>query len=406
MRSYSLFTIFLLCLAILLVDILTFYWLQSITNLITSKLLINSIHIVFWVFTFGLITSIIVLKVRLDDIDPRRKQVLISSLYGLTISSFIPKIVFVIIISVLFFTNFVFTEKESFLVVPLIGLFSGFLPFFIIAYGIFKSIYNFKTYHIKIESKNLPKGFEDLRIVHISDLHLGSFNYRFHILNRAVSKINHLKPDLILFTGDLVNNYAWELRGWARVFRKLSATMGKYAVLGNHDYGDYSVWNTTEEKQKNFDTIKAFYKDIDFKLLLNQSDIIELNESKIAIVGVENWGNPPFKQYGDLQKAINKVQAIPFKILLSHDPSHWTAEVVKETNIALTLSGHTHGMQAAVQYKKMQWSPIQFKYKYWAGLYKSSDQYLYVNRGLGWLGFPGRLGMRPEITLIELKKQN
>ena len=403
MRSYSLFTILLLCLAILIVDVLAFYWLKSITKLINSVFLKNTIHISFWVFTLGLVISIITLKVRLDDIDPRRKQLLVSSLYGLTISSFIPKIIFVIIITVLFFTNFVFTEKESLIFLPLIGLFSGFLPFFVIAYGIFKSIYNFKTYHVKIKLKSLPKVFNNLRIVHISDLHLGSFNYRFHILNRAVSKINDLHPDLIFFTGDLVNNNAWELRGWTRVFRKLSATMGKFAILGNHDYGDYSKWDTKKEKQENFNAIKNFYRDNDFNLLLNQSDIIEKKNDKIAIIGVENWGNPPFKQYGDLQKAIKNVETIPFKILLSHDPSHWTEEVIDKTNINLTLSGHTHGMQAAFQYKNLQWSPIKYKYKHWAGLYNNKDQYLHVNRGLGWIGFPGRLGMRPEITLIELK---
>jgi len=391
-------------LAILLVDIFAFYWLQSITNLIASIFFKNTIHITFWVFTIGLIFSIVTLKIRLDRIDPRRKQILISSLYGLTISSFIPKIIFVIVISVLFFTNFVFSEKESLLVIPLIGLFSGFLPFFVIAYGIFKSIYNFKTYHLKIEFNHLPEKFNGLKIVHISDLHLGSFNYRFHILKRAVSKINNLKPDLIFFTGDLVNNYAWELRGWTRVFRKLNAKIGKYAVLGNHDYGDYSEWNSKIAKQENFKAIKKFYEENDFSLLLNESDIIKKNQNKIAIVGVENWGNPPFKQYGDLQKAIAEVETIPFKILLSHDPSHWIEEVVDKTNIALTLSGHTHGMQAAFKYKNLQWSPIKYKYKHWAGLYNSKNQFLYVNRGLGWLGFPGRLGMRPEITLIELKK--
>jgi len=406
MRSYSILTIFLLCLAILIVDVLAFYWLQSITKLITSVFFKNTIHISFWFFTIGLIISIMTLKVRLDDIDPRRKQLLVSSIYGLTISSFIPKLIFVIAISILFFTNYVFSEKESLLVIPLIGLFSGVLPFSVIAYGIFKSIYNFKTYHVEIKLKSLPLRFENLRIVHISDLHLGSFNYRFHILNRAVSKINHLKPDLIFFTGDLVNNYSWELRGWSRVFRKLSATIGKYAVLGNHDYGDYSEWKTKKDKEENFNAIKKFYKDIDFNLLLNQSDILAKNNDKIAIVGVENWGKPPFKQYGDLQKAIDNVNGIPFKILLSHDPSHWTEEVIKKTNIALTLSGHTHGMQAAFQYKNLQWSPIKFKYKHWAGLYNIKDQYLHVNRGLGWLGFPGRLGMRPEITLIELKTKD
>ena len=406
MRSYSLFTILLLCLTILIVDVLAFYWLQTITKLIASVFLINAIHIAFWVFTIGLVISIVTLKIRLDYINPKRKQLLVSSLYGLTISSFIPKIVFVIVISILFFTNFVFSEKESLLVITVIGLFSGFLPFFVIAYGIFKSVYNFKTYHIQIGFNHLPKEFDGLKIVHISDLHLGSFNFRFHILNCAVIKINHLKPDIIFFTGDLVNNYAWELRGWSRVFRKLSANIGKYAVLWNHDYGDYSEWPTKKEKQENINKIKDFYKDNDFNLLLNKSDIIKKDNDRIAIIGVENWGKPPFKQYGDLQKATNKIRAIPFKILLSHDPSHWIEEVVGKTNIALTLSGHTHGMQAAFQYKNLKWSPIKFKYKQWAGLYNNKDQYLHVNRGLGWLGFPGRLGVRPEITLIELKIQD
>ncbi|WAC03964.1 metallophosphoesterase [Lacinutrix neustonica] len=207
----------------------------------------------------------------------------------------------------------------------------------------------------------------------------------------------------MFFTGDLVNNYAWELKGWKKTFNGLFAEKGKYAVLGNHDYGDYSEWNTVEEKKANFETIKAFYKAIGFKLLLNEAEIIEKSGEYLALIGVENWGSPPFKQYGDLKKAMAEVSRIPFKILLSHDPSHWKEEVINTTNISLTLSGHTHGMQAGFEYKKLQWSPIKYKYKEWAGLYKENNQYLYVNRGLGWLGFPGRLGMRPEITCIELK---
>ncbi len=405
MRSHSLFTIILLCFAILLIDIVAFYWLQDITILLDSVFLKTAINIVFWVFTVGLIAAIIILKVKLDDINPRRKQLLITSLYGLTVSSFLPKIIFVIIISILFFTNFMFSEKESLLVIPLIGLFSGFLPFFVIAYGIFKTIYHFKVHHFKIKLAHLPNSFDGLRIVQISDLHLGSFNYRYHILDRAVNLINHLKPDLIFFTGDLVNNYAWELNGWGKVFKKLVAEKGKYAVLGNHDYGDYSEWESIKTKQENFKTLKNFYADIGFKLLLNASKIIEKNGESLAIIGVENWGSPPFKQYGDLLQAMKQAKNIPFKILLSHDPTHWNEEVVRKTDIALTLSGHTHGMQAGFQYKNMQWSPIKYKYPHWAGLYNVGYQYLYVNRGLGWMGFPGRLGMRPEITFIELKKE-
>lgn len=405
MKSYSLFTILLLCLAIFVVDFLAFYGLKSITNLMSSNILRHSIHILFWFFTFGLIAAIITLKIRLDNIQPRRKQLLVSSLYGLTISSFIPKIIFVIVMAILFFTNYVFHKKDLLLIIPFIGLFAGFLPFFVITYGIFKAKYNFKVHEVALTFAHLPQEFHGLKVVQISDLHLGSFNHRFHILERAINKINQLEPDLLFFTGDLVNNYAWELRGWRKAFRHFSPEIKKYAVLGNHDYGDYSQWDSKEAKQENFQAIKTFYKENDFKLLMNESEILEKENEKIAIVGVENWGNPPFKQYGDLKKALNGSENIPFKILLSHDPSHWDQQVIDQTNIALTLSGHTHGMQAAFKLKNKEWSPIKYKYKQWAGLYNHKQQYLYVNRGLGWLGFPGRLGMRPEITLIELKKE-
>ena len=404
MRSYSLYTIVLLCLAILIVDIFAFYWLQSITNLISPSGLITAIHIAFWVFSIALISAILLLKIRLDNINPIRKQMLVSSLYGLTVSSFIPKLIFVIIITILHFTNYVFSEKESLIVVPLVGLLSGFLPFFVITFGVFKTIYRFKVHRIKIKLDTLPKSFDELKIVHISDLHIGSFNYRFNILERAVMLINKLEPDILVFTGDLVNNYAWELRGWERVFNKLSAKKGKYAVLGNHDYGDYSDWTSEEAKQENFEAIKEFYKKTGFKLLLNEAEIIIEDDNEMAIVGVENWGNPPFKQYGNLKKALASVSHVPLKILLSHDPSHWSEQVLIKTDIALTLSGHTHGMQAGINIGNRKWSPIQYKFKQWAGLYKEKDQYLYVNRGLGWLGFPGRIGMRPEITLIELQR--
>lgn len=401
MRSYSIFTILLLCLLILGVDILAFYWLQSITKLLPSffKVLI---HILFWVFTLGLVSAILILKVTLDDISPIRKHVFISSLYGLTVASFIPKIIFVVVISILFFTNYVFSEKTSVLVIPLIGLLSGVVPFLAVLYAIFKAVYRFKIHHHKIHFNTLPKVFNGLKIVHISDLHLGSFNYRYKILNPAIKLINNLYPDLIFFTGDLVNNYAWELVGWENVFNKLKAKSGKYAVLGNHDYGDYSNWNTDREKIENFNKISQFYKDIGFSLLINDSDTIRRNSDEIAIVGVENWGKPPFKQYGDIAVALKNCKDTPFKILLSHDPTFWKEVVVKETNISLTLSGHTHGMQLGFEFKNLKWSPIKYKYKYWAGLYEKNKQFLYVNRGLGWLGFPGRLGMRPEITCLEL----
>lgn len=403
MRSYSIYTILFLCLFLLTIDLMAFYWIQSIMQHISNSYFKIFVDFSFWFFAIGLVASILILKIRLDKINPLRKQLIISSLYGLTISSFIPKFIFSVVISILYFTNFAFSETESLVIIPVIGIFSGFLPFFVIVYGIFISLYRFKVYHIKIKCELLPKNFRGLKLVQISDLHLGSFNYRYHILDRAIQLINNLEPDIIFFTGDLVNNFAWELKGWASVLKQLKAKYGKFSVLGNHDYGDYSKWKTDTLKQSNFETIKYFFKKIDFKLLLNEAETIVINDEEIAIVGVENWGNPPFKQYGDLQKSLKKVAQIPFKILLSHDPTHWSEEVIKLSDISLTLSGHTHGMQAGINLKNKKWSPIKYKYKHWAGLHQKDNQYLYVNRGLGWLGFPGRLGMRPEITFIEIE---
>lgn len=405
MRSYTFFAIVLLCLAILLIDALAFFWLKSIMEPIEPTIIKNTIFIAFWFFTIGLIISILVLKIRLESISPYRKQLLLSSLYGLTVSSFIPKLIFVVVISTLYFSNFLISGEKSLLIIPLVGVFFGFLPFFVIVYAVFRAVYRFKVHQVVVKSDLLPQNFNGLRIVQISDLHLGSFNYRYHILHRAINTINSLKPDFIFFTGDLVNNYAWELNGWEDVLNSLTAQQGKYSVLGNHDYGDYSKWESEEERNSNFADIKDFHAQIGFKLLLNEAECIENKGDKIAIVGVENWGNPPFKQYGDLQQSLQGVEDVGFKILLSHDPSHWSEEVVNKTNIALTLSGHTHGMQAGINIKNKEWSPIKYKYKHWAGLYRLGHQFLYVSRGLGWMGFPGRLGMRPEITFIELEKE-
>ncbi len=402
MRSYPVYTFVLLCVVLLVVDIFAFYWLQTITALTHSPATVRIINAFFWLFTVGLISAIMIMRLRLKKMEPQRRQILISSLYGLTVLSFVPKLFFVIAISIIHYTDNALALDHALYWVPLLGLVAGLLPFFALCYAIFRSLYRFKVHRHKMVSPLLPESFEGLRIVHISDTHLGSFNYRFHIFDRAVTIINELKPDLILFTGDLVNNYAAELEGWQETFSQLQAGTGKYAVLGNHDYGDYSEWPSAAEKQKNFDAIKNFHRSIGFQLLLNESVIVSRGQQSIAIVGVENWGNPPFKQYGDIGKSLTGVQDVRFKILMSHDPTHWPMEIVGQTDISLTLSGHTHGMQAGFNFRNKKWSPIKYKYKHWAGLYQEGDQHLHVNRGLGWLGFPGRVGMRPEITLIEL----
>ena len=272
-----------------------------------------------------------------------------------------------------------------------------------LVYGIIYGRYDYSVEKHIVKHDQLPSSFDGLRIVHISDLHLGSFPSTKKLI-KAFLKVNDLQPDLIVLTGDLVNNSAVEAFPYIKQLRALKAGYGKYAVLGNHDMGDYRKWYSEKRKYINLLRLDSAYQEMGFELLNNEHEYIKNAEDSIAIVGVKNWGLPPFKSYGDLNQAIKGVGEKDFKILLSHDPTHWGEKVIGKTNIYLTLSGHTHGMQMGVNLPFFKWSPISLKYKHWSGLYKEAGQYLYVNRGLGFLGYPGRLGMTPEITLLILKK--
>lgn len=269
--------------------------------------------------------------------------------------------------------------------------------------GIIFGKYRHTARLVKLKFKNLPNAFKGYRIVQISDVHSGSF---FHPekLQHAIDLINEQNPDLVLFTGDMVNNYADEFKPFISLFKTIEAKDGKFSVLGNHDYGDYGAWNSAEEKAQNIPLLQQYQEDAGFKLLRNENISIEKNGEKIYILGVENWGIPPFPQYGDLDKALVGVPRDAIKILMSHDPTHFD-EVVKKhsTEINLTLSGHTHGMQFGLDLKNIRWSPVKFKYKKWADLYESAGKYLYVNRGFGVIAYPGRVGVFPEITVIELQ---
>ena len=282
------------------------------------------------------------------------------------------------------------------------GIMLASIPFGSILWGMGKVKFHFKIHHHKISFPTLPHSFHGLKIVQISDLHLGSLVGKQEEIYEAVKMINDQQADIIFFTGDLVNNFAEETTDWIPVLSEIKAEMGKFSVLGNHDYGDYYSWENKKDKEKNLLQIKAVHEKIGFRLLCNESASLSLSGDKIAVMGLENWGLPPFKQYGDLKQTFERTEDTPFKILLSHDPTHWDAEVLQKTNIDLTFAGHTHGMQMGVEYKNMKWSPAQWKYPRWAGLYKEGGQYLYVNRGLGYIGYPGRIGMYPEITVIEL----
>lgn len=271
-------------------------------------------------------------------------------------------------------------------------------------YGI-TNRYNYKVHRIKLSFDNLPKAFKGMKIIQISDVHSGSFDSHAAV-EKGVQKAMEEKPDVIFFTGDLVNNRADEIQPFTDIFSKLSAPLGVYSTLGNHDYGDYVEWPSQEAKTKNLDRLKQTHANMGWRLLMNEHVELERNGEKIAIVGIENWGaKAGFPKYGDMTQAYNGLpeKEIPFKILLSHDPSHWDAEVItKYKDIDLTLSGHTHGMQFGIEIPGLKWSPVKYVYKNWAGLYKKDKQHLYVNRGFGFLGYPGRLGILPEITVIEL----
>ena len=269
-------------------------------------------------------------------------------------------------------------------------------------YG-FSNKYRYRIEKVKMSFNNLPKSFKGLKIVQISDIHSGSLEDHAAV-EKGIQKILHLQPDIIFFTGDLVNNKASEMEDKISLFSAIKAPMGVYSIFGNHDYGDYVQWPSAEAKKENLEMLKQVHAKLGWKLLLNENIAIEKNGEQIALIGIENWGaRANFSKYGNLKKAYQGAAHHPFKILLSHDPSHWEAEVCKEfKDIDLMLSGHTHGMQFGVEIPGFRWSPVQYVYKQWGGLYKKSNQHLYVNRGFGFLGYPGRVGILPEITLIEL----
>jgi predicted MPP superfamily phosphohydrolase len=267
----------------------------------------------------------------------------------------------------------------------------------------FSNKYNYQVKKIKLSFKNLPAAFKGMRMVHISDIHSGSFQ-DIRAVNKGIDLILKQQPDLIVFTGDLVNDRATEMEPYQNSFGRLTAPLGVFSTLGNHDYGDYVQWPTAQAKVDNLEALKKVHANMGWRLLMNEHVVLEKNGEKIALLGIENWGaKARFPKYGKMDLAHPGTENIPFKILLSHDPSHWDAQVLPEyPGIDLMLSGHTHGMQFGLENPYFKWSPVQWMYKQWAGLYEQGAQKLYVNRGYGFIGYPGRVGILPEITVIEL----
>ena len=294
-------------------------------------------------------------------------------------------------------------SRRKFISTIAIGLAA--IPFAGLLYGMYKGRYNFRVLKYTLYFEDLPDAFDGYRISQISDVHSGSFDNKNKI-QYGVDLLKEQDSDMVVFTGDLVNNKASEMEDWKDLFSEVKARDGVFSILGNHDYGDYHNWESATAKKENLDKLKQTHAEMGWDLMLNENRFIEKNGQRIALVGVENWGAGGFKKAGDLEKAGEGVEENDFKILLSHDPSHWEQEVKKHPKkYHLTMSGHTHGMQFGIEIPGwFKWSPVQYRYKHWAGIYEEAGRYINVNRGFGFLAYPGRVGIWPEISVIELKK--
>jgi predicted MPP superfamily phosphohydrolase len=375
------------------------------------------VRFLYWTISIGIFGLLIYTMMDLQALRERRDHSYVFSLVALFLLFFLPKLVMVIfhgLDDLLHAGRWLYAklmpgamETEGILVnranfLSQLGLIISAVPFTGVLYGVTKGRNNFNVARVPIRSGRLPDAFDGLRIVQISDIHLGSYGGDTAIVQQGIDLINAEKPDLILFTGDLVNDYADETTPFIDVIKGLKARYGKYSILGNHDYGDYPKWSSAQAKAENLVNVKKAHALMDFKLLLDEHDMIEIDGQQIGLLGVQNWG-VRFQRYGDLQKTASGTEALPFRILMSHDPTHWEAQVWG-TGIDLTLSGHTHGAQLGVRLGNTTYSPAQWVYKQWAGHYVEGDQQLYINRGFGYIGFPGRVGMPPEITVLELQK--
>lgn len=285
------------------------------------------------------------------------------------------------------------------------GLLAGTLPLAGMTYAISSGAHDYRVRRLSVKLPALPSAFDGLKIVQISDIHSGSF-FNKTAVRGGIDMLLAEKPDLVFFTGDLVNVAAWEMKDYFDIFKQVRAPLGTFSILGNHDYGTYTTWPSEKAKQENFQNLLKAHQLLGWDLLRNENRLLRFGNEQIAVVGVENWSTfSRFPKHGRLDLAVKGTEEAPIKLLLSHDPSHWEGEVLHHyPDIDIMFSGHTHGMQFGIEIGKLKWSPIQYIYKQWAGLYEQDHQKLYVNRGYGYLGFPGRIGILPEITVMELKK--
>jgi predicted MPP superfamily phosphohydrolase len=423
MKRRTLIIIISVIAAILLAEFIVYEYLLRFFPLINSRTIPVMLKILYWTVLPLLIgSSLYILKKYYRSQNPAFSGTMFR-IAGLFVLVYIPKIFLALILvlkQIIFWCyklllivissgnhdKVLLINEKPFDLISFIALCMSILMFGIILYGITSGRFGFKVKRISLTFELLPDNFDGLKVIQISDLHTGSLYRNKKRFNKVASIINKEKPGLIFFTGDIVNEFAGELDGWESFFSRLNAEYGKFSILGNHDYGDYYPWKSTEEKEVNTRKIIDFETRMGFRVLMNESASINIDGKKISILGVENWGLRMFKRYGKLNSALEGTDNNTFKILLSHDPSHWDAEIVGKTDIGLTLSGHTHGFQFGIRTRWIKWSPVRRIYPRWEGLHQVGNQYMYVNTGLGYIGFPGRIGIPPEITVITLFTSN
>jgi predicted MPP superfamily phosphohydrolase len=375
------------------------------------------VFVSYWIISAAAVIILFILPLlNLDNYSKGVRSTVFALIIGLFLAKLIASVFFLVddirrgiqwLVGKVFFRN---TEGEQMeegkisrsIFLSWLGMAVGGGLFGSLVYG-FSNKYKYRIRKFSLRYPNVPASFKGLRIVQISDIHSGSFTNK-HAVQKGVDMVLQLQPDLVLFTGDLVNNESAEMEDYMDVFSRIKAPMGVYSTLGNHDYGDYKTWPSAEAKKQNLELLKTIHAQLGWRLLMNENVRLEKNGQQIALIGIENWSaKARFPKYGDLRRAYAGTEDVPFKILMSHDPSHWDAQVRADySDIDLMLAGHTHGMQFGVEIPWLKWSPVQYVYKQWAGLYEQGSQKLYVNRGFGFIGYPGRVGILPEITLIEL----
>lgn len=361
-----------------------------------------SLHILYWLPSVLFILGFILLRTHGQLIDTPATTHKVAWFFSIFALIYVPKLLFVIFSQLNFLFHHI-TKKRT-RIFTTIGKSVSLFAFILLLLGMTHTRTNLCVKEVEITHPDLPQSFDGLRIAHITDQHLGNFGDDTTFISKVVKVINQQHPDIICSTGDMVNNFGCELTPYISIWQGLNAPLGKYAVLGNHDYGDYTKWESPESRAANLSTTKQSLSESGFTLLLNQHVILTKNTDTLYIAGVENWGKPPFPQYGNLSHTIREIPDSAFTLLLSHDVSHWRGEIVGHDNLQLTLSGHTHAAQMGIYTKWLKFSPSSWIYDEWLGLYQEGNQYLYVNPGLGYIGMAIRIGISPEVTIITLRK--